>query len=140
MFEVHHKLVEDCYSIGNFDLSQLLLMNDANYPWFILLPKVRNTTEIFQLSNADQQQLMVESSALSKAMVSQFNAEKMNIAALGNVVPQLHIHHIARYTNDAAWPDPIWGKVSAVPYLSEEMDIICSRLVSALTIPFTLEC
>jgi len=138
LFKLHPKLNEDCIQLGDFKLSRLLLMNDANYPWFILVPRVSKVTEIHHLSKFDQQQLMVESSMLSEIMMAQFDAEKLNIAALGNIVPQLHLHHIARYQNDAAWPDPVWGKHPSIPYLKEELEIVCSRLVSALATDFKL--
>ena len=110
MFELNHRLAEDCFQIGNFPLCRLLMMNDSNYPWFILVPRVADITEVYQLSPADQAQLAIESSVLSKTLSSMFEADKMNIAALGNVVSQLHIHHIVRYKNDLVWPDPVWGK------------------------------
>ena len=95
-------------------------MNDANYPWFILVPQRQGIREIFELSEADQQQLMVESSTLSKAIAGHFKADKINVAALGNMVPQLHIHHIVRYTTDPAWPAPVWGHAAASSYPDEE--------------------
>lgn len=116
MFELHPQLEKDCFHVADFSLCRLLLLNDANYPWFVLVPMRSEITEIYQLNGADQLQLMKESNALSKYLMKQFNPDKLNIAALGNVVPQLHVHHIARYVNDPVWPAPVWGKVSAVPY------------------------
>ena len=106
MFEVHPKLAQDCIAMGKFRLCRLLLMNDANYPWFILVPEREGVTEIYQLSHEHQQQLLRESSRFARGLAEDFGADKMNIAALGNVVPQLHIHHIVRYRNDPAWPAP----------------------------------
>lgn len=97
-------------------------MNDCNYPWFILVPDRTKLSEIHQLSTADQNQLIAESSKLSSMLKSGFNADKINIAALGNIVPQLHIHHIARYQTDAAWPAPVWGKVAAKPYTADKIN------------------
>jgi len=120
MFELHPRLNEDCITIGNFPLCRLLMMNDASYPWFILVPQRPEVREMFELSLVDQQQLMVESSLLSKAISEQFHADKINVAALGNVVPQLHVHHIARFVNDPAWPAPVWGHAEANPYSDEK--------------------
>ena len=108
-------------------------MLDANYPWFILVPDRENITEIHQLNDNDQQQLITESSKLSAVVSEQFNADKINIAALGNLVPQLHIHVIARHTTDVAWPAPVWGKHPAIPYSDEEKTRIISRLKHGLT-------
>ncbi|HKI60560.1 MAG TPA: HIT domain-containing protein [Mariprofundaceae bacterium] len=116
MFELHPRLHRDCITIGNFPLCRLLLMNDANYPWFILVPQRHGIREIFELNEVDQHQLLRESSMLSKVIAGQFHADKINVAALGNMVPQLHIHHIVRYTTDPAWPAPVWGHAAASPY------------------------
>ena len=116
MFALHPQLQADCIPLGRFPLCQLLLLNDANYPWFILVPEREDIREIYQLSLEDQMQLMRESSHLSQQLADRFKADKMNIAALGNVVPQLHLHHIVRYRHDPAWPAPVWGKVPPQPY------------------------
>ncbi len=97
---LHPQLAQDCSVIGHFPLCQLLLMEDANYPWFILVPARADITEIHQLSVADQQQLMHESVVLSQALEQAFSPDKLNIAALGNVVPQLHVHHILPVAHD----------------------------------------
>ena len=122
--------------MGRFPLSHLLLMKDSNYPWFILVPDRDNITEIHQLSDKDQQQLIAESSILSRIIEQQFNADKINIAALGNLVPQLHLHHIVRYTTDAAWPAPVWGKLPAKPYTDEEMQQVITLLKTGLSTDF----
>jgi len=110
------RLAEGCFVVGHFPLSVLLLMNDARYPWFILVPQRRNISEIQQLCEADRYQLMDESCVLSQALREGFSADRINVAALGNVVSQLHVHHIARYRTDDAWPLPVWGRFPAVPY------------------------
>jgi len=130
---LHPQLEKDCFVIGQLPLCALLLINDANYPWFILVPQRENITEIHQLSEEDQQQLMRESSQLAVCIEKEFNADKVNIAALGNMVPQLHIHHIVRYKTDPAWPAPVWGKIEAVPYFDEEVKILRSHLAQSLT-------
>jgi diadenosine tetraphosphate (Ap4A) HIT family hydrolase len=111
-------------------------MKDSNYPWFILVPDREDITEIHQLNKTDQQQLITESSALSRIIDRQFNADKINIAALGNLVPQLHVHHIVRYRNDAAWPAPVWGKIPAKAYTEEETARVIDRLKSGLSEDF----
>ena len=130
---LHPQLEKDCFVIGRLPLSAVLLMNDANYPWFILVPQREGITEIHQLTEEDQQQLMRESSQLAVAIEKEFKADKINVAALGNVVPQLHVHHIVRYKTDPAWPAPVWGRVPAKPYAENEMIDISSRLRPLLT-------
>ena len=128
MIKLHPQLKKDCIELGEFNLCSLLLLNDANYPWFILLPNRVGITEMHQLSAIDQQQLMTESMFFSQCLEQVFQADKLNIAALGNVVPQLHIHHIARFTTDACWPAPVWGAVSATPYNKAQLKIIKKQL------------
>ena len=130
MIELHPQLKKDCIRLGEFTLCSLLLLNDANYPWFILLPNRTGITEIHQLSETDQHQLMAESMFFSQCLEQVFQADKLNIAALGNVVPQLHIHHIARFTTDVCWPAPVWGAVSAIPYNETQLKIIKKQLVN----------
>lgn len=126
------QLAADCLEIGRFSLCRLLLMKDANYPWFILVPWRAGLTEIYQLSESDQRQLMRESSLLARMLIEAFGANKVNIAALGNVVPQLHIHHIARYSTDPAWPAPVWGKCPAKPYSEAALQQVLERVHRAL--------
>lgn len=121
MFTLHPQLEKDAIVMGELPLSRLLLLNDSRYPWFVLVPRRENITEIYQLSEADQQLLLQESSRLGRAMMEDFNGDKLNIGALGNLVPQLHLHHIVRYKNDEAWPGPVWGMGAAIPYSGEEL-------------------
>lgn len=132
MFELHPRLAKDTLLVGDFPLCHLLLMNDANYPWFILVPRRADAREIFELENRDQQQLLKESSQLSKVLNTLFQADKLNIAALGNMVPQLHIHHIVRYQTDQAWPNPVWGQFPAQPYTERARQEICAGLIDHL--------
>lgn len=120
-FKLHSQLQADTIVIGESPLNLLLLTKDANYPWCILVPQRDAIREIHQLNDADQTQLIRESSCLSKIMMRVFKAEKMNVAALGNKVPQLHLHHIARHSNDPAWPKPIWDQVAPQPYTNEQL-------------------
>lgn len=115
-FALHPQLAADSTLVGHFELSLLLLSNDANYPWFILVPQRPGIREIHELDEADQQRLLRESSRLGRALMAAFGGVKLNVAALGNVVPQLHLHHIVRYETDPAWPAPVWGRVPAKPY------------------------
>lgn len=132
MFELHPRLAEDSVVIGEFDLSLLLVSKDANYPWCILVPKREDVFEIHHLDEIDQLQLIRESCRLSEVMTSLFDAHKMNVAALGNVVRQLHVHHIARFVEDAAWPQPIWGKVPFKAYEPAAFSSLVKRLQNAL--------
>ncbi|WP_339846899.1 HIT domain-containing protein [uncultured Halopseudomonas sp.] len=128
MFKLDQRLANDCVQLGDFPLCRLLLMNDSQYPWCILVPRVNDVTEIFELSERDQQRLSAESSLLSQLLSKTFSADKMNVAALGNVVSQLHIHHVVRYSNDAAWPAPVWGRLPVKPCTVDEMQARLSQL------------
>ncbi|MCK4841701.1 MAG: HIT family protein [Methylococcales bacterium] len=123
-FQLHPRLQQDSIEIAQFALSQLRLINDSQYPWFILVPKRDNISEIYQLSEKDQLILQSESSLLAKNLAKLYQADKMNIASIGNIVPQLHIHHIVRYQDDIAWPAPVWGKHDAVPYSKLQLEKI----------------
>lgn len=132
MFELHPRLAADTHIVGEFELCLLLLHRDANYPWFILVPKRPEVMEIYHLSESERIQLMGESCQLAEALVDVFSPDKINIATLGNMVPQLHMHHVARYTSDGAWPNPIWGALPAKEYGSSElahrMDLVANVL------------
>lgn len=131
MFTLHPRLEADTIKLGEFPLCTCLLMNDMHYPWIILVPKHADIREMFELTVKDQQQLMRESSYVSERLARHFEADKINFAALGNMVPQLHIHVIARYKNDAAWPGPVWGKHVAEPYSEDAMVMMQQRLRTA---------
>jgi diadenosine tetraphosphate (Ap4A) HIT family hydrolase len=120
-FQLHPRLQQDCIYLGSFELSQLLLMNDSHYPWFILVPQRADLSEIYQLNETDRQLLQTESCLLAQTLASLYQADKMNIAAIGNLVPQLHLHHVVRYQTDAAWPAPVWGKFTAIPYTAAQI-------------------
>ncbi|MDH5355974.1 MAG: HIT domain-containing protein [Gammaproteobacteria bacterium] len=128
MADIHPQLLNDCHVLGRFTLCHLLLSNDSNYPWFILVPDREHVSEIFQLPRQDQAQLLTESSLLSAHLMSRFKGDKLNVAALGNVVPQLHVHHIVRFKTDPAWPAPIWGRLSAKPYSDDELSELMQQL------------
>lgn len=138
MFELHTQLAKDCAVVGDLGLCRVLLMNDAGYPWLILVPRREAVEELFQLSPADQRQLIDEVSGVSEALAGHARADKMNVAALGNVVPQLHVHIIARRRNDAAWPRPVWGARPPEPYAEAALARALSEL-AALLQPLGLE-
>lgn len=134
MFQLHPQLAQDTLPVGRFPLSLLLLSKDGNYPWCILVPQREDVYEIHHLSGEDQQQLIHESSQLAETMTSLFDAYKMNVAALGNQVRQLHVHHVARFQDDPAWPAPIWGAMEAKAYprdaLEDRLQVLRNALVS----------
>lgn len=134
-FELHPRLVADTYSIGDWPLCRVLLMNDARYPWVILVPRRREVREIFELDEADQQRLLQESVRLGRTLMSLFTGDKLNVAALGNVVPQLHVHHVVRRSDDAAWPAPVWGRLPPQPYGSHALHERIETLRAHLALP-----
>lgn len=121
MFELDPQLEADTFPVGITSLNRILLMNDSRFPWLILVPERPDITEPFELTDEDQRTLMQESMITGKSLKALFNAHKLNIAALGNQVSQLHIHHIARFRTDAAWPRPVWGVGAAEPYEAEAL-------------------
>ncbi|ATH83220.1 HIT family protein [Ectopseudomonas hydrolytica] len=133
MFALDSRLQQDCLLIGDFPLCRLLLMNDANYPWFILVPRREEVSELFQLDAADQRQLWQETTLLAETLKDTFAADKMNVATLGNVVSQLHMHVIVRRRGDAAWPAPVWGRNPPRPYEEEQVRQLVSKLRLVLT-------
>ena len=137
-FELDPRLAADTFLVGETPLNQVLLMNDARYPWLILVPRRGDTTEPFELSEVDQAQLWRESMRLGQAMKAHFAADKLNIAAPGNQVAQLHVHHVARFHTDDAWPGPVWGVGSAVPYSDAARDALIGELRSLLREPLGL--
>ncbi|WP_386079993.1 HIT domain-containing protein [Vreelandella sp. F11] len=115
-FELDERLAADTFPIADLPLSRALLMNDARYPWVILVPRHASISEVFELSADDQQQLWRETTQLGDAMKTALGGDKVNIASLGNVVSQLHVHVVLRRHGDATWPAPVWGNGSPTPY------------------------
>ena len=130
-FELHPDLKRDGILIGQFPLSLVLLINDSAYPWFVLVPRRAGIKDAIDLEPADYQQLSEESRLFSLGLKQIFSAEKLNIAALGNMTPQLHVHHIVRSSSDPAWPNPIWGFQPLTAYAAEEIDSIRVKLANA---------
>lgn len=131
-FDLHSQLAADTFRVGALELCELLLMNDSNYPWLILVPRVPETQEIHELTPGEQHTLMAEITFVSRRLERLTNADKMNVAALGNMVPQLHVHVIARFNSDPAWPGPVWGKVPAAPYGDGQKATMLASLREAL--------
>ncbi len=131
-FSLDPRLAADTLPVGRFALSRLLLMNDATYPWLILVPERPGASELFDLAAADLAVLAAETSLVARMLKRLAGADKVNVAALGNVVAQLHIHVIARSAADPAWPAPVWGRAPARPYPAGEAAGMLDRLAAAL--------
>ena len=120
-FQLHPQLAADTLHVTALPLCDVLLMNDANYPWLILVPRIVGTCELLDLGESNRVRLWREIDIASQALRDMFAPDKLNIAALGNVVNQLHVHVIARFKNDAAWPKPAWGAQPAKAYSAAEI-------------------
>ena len=131
-WHLHPQLADDTHPIAQWHLSDLRLMDDANHPWLILVPRVDGASELIDLTESQQAELTREIAAASRALKAVFKPHKLNVAALGNVVPQLHVHVIARFEHDIAWPRPVWGMASAKPYSPEALVERIERLQAAL--------
>ena len=131
-FKLDPQLEQDTVLVADWHLCQVRLMNDSRYPWDILIPKVEDVSEIHQLADEQQQLLLGESVRLSKALEQLYAPHKLNVAALGNMVRQLHIHHIVRFEDDASFPRPVWGVGDAVPYEAEALNETVNGLQIAL--------
>lgn len=127
-FDLDGRLEADSSFIADGPLSQFRLMNDARYPWLVLVPKVSNAGEWIDLPEPQQQILLSEINTAAKILRAQFSCEKINIGALGNIVRQLHVHVIARTSEDEAWPGPVWGQGKAVAYSAAELEILIEKL------------
>jgi diadenosine tetraphosphate (Ap4A) HIT family hydrolase len=130
-FQLHERLAADTTFVADGPLSRVLLMNDARYAWLILVPRRDDVTELFQLSHDDRATLMEEVAQASKKLKTLTHCAKINVGALGNMVPQLHIHLIARNPGDAAWPGPVWGNGAAVAYEPGARDALLAKLRGA---------
>ncbi len=119
-FEIHPRLKADCHRIATLDLSRLLLMNNALLPWFILVPET-DAVELHDLSREDHARLTDEIRRVSRFVEATFEIEKLNVAAIGNIVRQMHIHIIGRRTDDFAWPGPVWGHSERAPYEADQV-------------------
>jgi len=130
-YELHPQLAADTHPLAALELCELRLMDDANYPWLVLVPRVAGARELIDLDAAQRHALTDEIDRAARLLRDAFRPHKLNVAALGNLVPQLHVHVIARDENDPAWPAPVWGRVAARPY-PPEMLVERVRLLGAL--------
>jgi diadenosine tetraphosphate (Ap4A) HIT family hydrolase len=120
-WQLHAQLAEDTHPVASWPLCELRLMDDANHPWLILVPRVVDAVELIDLSPQQQTELMREVGVASRMLQTAFGPHKLNVAALGNLVPQLHVHVIARFRDDIAWPRPVWGMAAAKRYSAEAL-------------------
>jgi diadenosine tetraphosphate (Ap4A) HIT family hydrolase len=132
-FTLHERLAADTVEVTRWPLSLVLLMNARQWPWLILVPRRPGIRELYELSQPDQQALMSEIVRASEGLSQLVHPDKINVAALGNAVPQLHVHVIARFTSDPAWPNPVWGTVPPEPYSADELARTLARFRSLLT-------
>ena len=120
-YELHAQLAADTHPLASLELCDLRLMDDANYPWLVLVPRVAGARELVELDDRQRHRLTDEIDLASRLLRDAFRPFKLNVAALGNLVPQLHVHVIARFEDDPAWPAPVWGRVAARPYTPEAL-------------------
>ena len=133
-WSLHPQIESDSRLVGDLPLSQVRLMNDANYPWLLLIPRRAGASEIIGLDTPDQMQLMSEIAAAGRALKAATVCDKLNVAAIGNVVPQLHVHIVARRRDDAAWPRPVWGAVPPRTYPADAIEALTAALRGELRI------
>ena len=131
-WSLHRQLEGDTISIGDLPLSRVLVIKDANYPWLLLVPRRFGAVEIIDLNEVEQGQLMTEINRVARALQDVVKPDKLNIAALGNAVPQLHFHIIARRKTDAAWPRPVWGVVPPIAHDPQEIEQFITALRSKI--------
>jgi diadenosine tetraphosphate (Ap4A) HIT family hydrolase len=130
-FVLHERLAADTAFVTDWKLARVLLMNDARYAWLVLVPRRAGAVELFDLSQADRADLMEETARAARLLKSARNAAKINVGALGNLVPQLHVHVVARNPGDPAWPGPVWGHSPAVAYEAAVRDALIAQIVKA---------
>ena len=131
-FRLDPRLAADTVPVADLPLSTLLMMRDGNYPWLILVPRRAGAVEILDLDPADRARMWAEVETVAASLAAETSADKLNIAALGNVVSQLHVHIVARYHGDAAWPAPVWGRVPAIPLDPARADALADSLRTRL--------
>jgi diadenosine tetraphosphate (Ap4A) HIT family hydrolase len=131
-FEIHPRLAEDTAEVAVWPLCRVRLMKDRNFPWLILVPARPDLRHLHDLSAADQTTVMGEIARASTALEKIHRPDKINVGAIGNIVPQLHIHVVARFQSDPAWPRPPWGAVPATPYAPADLDATLARLRAEL--------
>ena len=132
-FTLHPTLARDTVEVTRLPLCRVLLMKDRRFPWLILVPERESVREIHELPARDRAVLIEEIAQASEALTRLVQPDKLNVGALGNIVPQLHVHVVARSASDSAWPGPVWGSGPAVPYPEDELEEMCGRLRLELT-------
>jgi diadenosine tetraphosphate (Ap4A) HIT family hydrolase len=130
-FQLDARLAADTLPVLSLGLCSLLLMNDSRWPWLLLVPKRANIRELYELTPLDQAVLTFETALVSETLAKLTGCQKLNVGALGNVVPQFHMHIIARNEGDANWPRPVWGYGGKVPYADGAGERFIDRLVAA---------
>ncbi|MEN1958455.1 HIT family protein [Luteimonas changyuni] len=120
-YALHPQLAADSHPLASLELCDLQLLDDSNYPWLVLVPRVAGARELLDLAPAQRASLVEEISRCERLLLDVFQPHKLNVAALGNLVPQLHVHVIARFEHDPAWPAPVWGRIAARPYAPEAL-------------------
>ena len=133
LFTLHPQLAADTIELGNLPVCKVLLINDSQFPWLILVPRRNDISELYELNETDIEKVQHESLAVSKLLMEHFEGDKLNVAALGNLVPQLHIHHIVRFKTDVVWPKPVWGATQPTPYEQSESDKVSTSLKALLS-------
>jgi len=133
-FTLHPQIARDTIEVGDLPLSHLRLMNDRTYPWLLLMPRRPGASEIIDLDEEDRAGLMREIALVSRVLKAHTGCDKLNVASLGNAVPQLHVHVIARFRGDAAWPKPVWGQSEAVAYDEQSAADLISELRAKLSL------
>jgi diadenosine tetraphosphate (Ap4A) HIT family hydrolase len=132
-FLLDARLAADTAVVGDLPLSRVLLMNDGNYPWLVLVPRENGLVELLDLSPADRARLIEEVALVAEALRRETDCDKLNVGAIGNIVAQLHVHVVARFRGDAAWPKPVWGAVPPAPRDTGEASALRRRLAEALS-------
>jgi diadenosine tetraphosphate (Ap4A) HIT family hydrolase len=127
-FTLHPTLACDTVEVIRLALCHVLLMKDRRFPWLVLVPERESVREIHELPAGDRAVLIEEIAQASEALMRLVRPNKLNVGALGNIVPQLHVHIVARFETDPAWPGPVWGSGAAVPYPEEELEEMRGRL------------
>ena len=132
IYSLDPQLAADTHPLASFALCDVRLMDDANYPWLVLVPRIADARELIDLDPDQRRTLTEEIDTAARLLRDRFRPFKLNVATLGNLVPQLHVHVIARFEDDPAWPRPVWGNATARPYTPEELIDRVRALTAAL--------
>lgn len=131
-FHLHERLAADTWTVKDLPLCRVLLMNDSRYPWLILVPRREGLRDFHEVAKADKAAFQAEIDRVSEVLKDITQAFKLNVGAIGNMVPQLHVHVIARFEGDAVWPKPVWGLGEAAPYPPQEAELLMEKLRKGL--------